>query len=214
MKRNLTRLDRTPARRRWTSHVAAAGLGLAALAAAPHAGALEPPPVPSDIVVPADHRLFRAEHAVGTQNYVCLPSTLNPPVAWLLHGPQATLFRAEGRQNATHFLSPNPDQGGALRATWQDSRDSSAVWAVMAEQSSDPAYVHPDAIAWLLLDVVGTEAGPKGGRSLTRTASLQRINTVGGKAPATGCATVNDIGNRQFVPYEADYLFYKSTARD
>ena len=34
-----------------------------------------PPPVPSDLVVPAGKKAFLIGHAYGTQNYLCLPST-------------------------------------------------------------------------------------------------------------------------------------------
>ena len=44
------------------------------------------------------------------------------------------------------------------------------------------------------------------------TRRIQRVNTVEGKAPTTGCAVVNDSGKRALVPYEADYYFYKEKA--
>ena len=49
------------------------------------------------------------------------------------------------------------------RATWQDSRDTSAVWAKAIQTSSDPNFVKPGAIPWLLLEVVGLEHGPTWG---------------------------------------------------
>ena len=39
-----------------------------------HAGQVTPPPVPANIQVPAGNEAFLVGHAVGTQNYVCLPS--------------------------------------------------------------------------------------------------------------------------------------------
>ncbi len=55
----------------------------------------------------------------------------------------------------------------------------------------------------------GAQAGPTGGRTLTRTTFIHRLNTVGGVAPATGCSVLANVGNRQFVPYTADYFFYE-----
>ena len=75
--------------------------------------------------------------------------------------------------------------------------------------SLDARYVAPGAIEWLLLDVSGAEPGPTGGEKLSSAVIIQRVNTRGGvKPPATECtpATVN---TRNFVPYEADYYFYK-----
>ena len=167
-----------------------------------------PPPVPSAIQVPAGSKAFLVGHAVGTQQYICLPS--GPSVAWTLFGPQATLFNDNTKQITTHFLSPNPDEEGMPRATWQHSNDTSAVWARAIASSSDPDIVEDGTIPWLLLEVVGDQQGPTGGTRLTRTAFIQRLNTLGGTAPPNGCSASTDIGMRALVPYEADYFFYKS----
>jgi Protein of unknown function (DUF3455) len=173
-----------------------------------HADERMPPPVPDNLEVPVGNQLFREGHAVGTQNYICLPS--DSGVAWTFVGPQATLFNDQDRQIITHFLSPNPDEGGMARAAWQHSRDSSTVWAMAIAASDDPDFVESDAIPWLLLRGVGVESGPTGGRRLTRTTFIQRLNTAGGGAPSTGCADSTDVGQRAFVPYTADYFFYKT----
>jgi hypothetical protein len=38
------------------------------------------------------------------------------------------------------------------------------------------------------------------------TTFIQRVNTVGGVAPATGCAASTDVGKKSFVPYAAEYI--------
>jgi Protein of unknown function (DUF3455) len=167
--------------------------------------AIEPPPVPDDLVVPEGNKVFLVGHAVGTQNYIC------PPSGWRLFGPQATLFNDDDKQLITHFLSPNPDESGMARATWQDSRDTSTVWAVRIAESSDPDFVAVGAIPWFLLEVVGTEPGPTGGERLTRTTFIQRLNTSGGIVPPPSrCDDPADIGITEFVSYEADYFFHKA----
>jgi hypothetical protein len=60
-----------------------------------------------------------------------------------------------------------------------------------------------------LIEAVGTLEGPTGGENLSRTTFIQRLNTVGGAAPSSGCARPGDIGNKRFVPYTADYFFYQ-----
>jgi Protein of unknown function (DUF3455) len=35
------------------------------------------------------------------------------------------------------------------------------------------------------------------------------LNTTGGLAPKTGCSSLTDVGNKAFVPYTADYFFYR-----
>ena len=193
------------------------GLVLAAAIAAPqmaHAQSsrkIVPPPVPAGLELsPDEFTPFFVAHAVGTQGYMCV--VINGAYKWQQFGPQATLFDADGRQVMTHFLSPQPfDQ--VLSPTWQHSRDTSAVWAAVLKMSSDANYVAPDAIPWLLLEATVVADGPDGGDKLTATRRIQRLNTVEGKAPGTGCSIPDNIGKRALVPYEADYFFYKKKGR-
>ena len=191
-----------------------------------HADRITPPPVPSNIQVPAGNKAFLEGHAVGTQDYVCTPCP-NPSTsvcpdasgfAWILFTPQATLFTDNDKQVITHFFSPNPFEtntnlgvtaDGMIRATWQHSRDTSTVWAAAIASSSDAAFVEAGAIPWLLLNVVGAQDGTTGGHRLSSTAFIQRLNTTGGIAPLSGCALSIDVGKKASVPYTADYLFYK-----
>jgi hypothetical protein len=193
-----------------------------------HAARVTPPSVPQAIKVPAGNRAFLEGHGVGTQNYVCLPCP-NPTTkaeqcpdtsgfAWLLFTPEATLFNDHGKQLTTHFFSPNanpdPAEHGIIRATWQDSRDSSIVWGGTAIPSRDRDFVAHDAIAWLLLPMAGVQEGPNGGDTLTATTFIQRVNTAQGLAPSTGCSGLEDVGAKAFVPYTADYVFYTKDTND
>jgi hypothetical protein len=179
-------------------------------AALPRPAAAGPviPPVPPVLQVPAGNTLYLKGQAFGTQDYICLPS--GSEFAWTFFGPQATLFDNDERQIITHFLSPNPFEKDTPRATWQHSRDTSAVWAVARASVPSPGIV--PAIPWLLLEVVGAENGPTGGRALTATTFIQRLNTVGGVAPSTGCSLPTDVGKKALVPYTTDYYFYKKAA--
>jgi hypothetical protein len=203
------------ARRLWTTSMAVvAGACLALQPPELSAHELDPPPVPPELKVPAGHRPFLLGHASGTQNYICLAKKTDSGFAWTLFGPQATLFNDDDMQIITHFLSPNPEEEGTARATWQHSRDTSTVWAKRSASSSDPAVVEPGAIPWLLLEVVGADLGPSGGHRLTETTHIQRVHTSGGLEPLTGCAQASDIGQQALVPYTADYIFYKATGRE
>src|SRR5437867_3204149 len=183
-----------------------------------HAEKVTPPPVPDNLKVDPEFEPFLEGLGVGTQNYVCRPS--GSGFAFVLFTPQATLFSDNNKQLITHFNSRNPFEANTdptvvgdrmIRVTWQDSRDTSTVWAKVnpGQSSTDPAFVKQDAIAWLLLEVVGAQDGPTGGDTLTATKFIQRLNTFGGLAPSTGCASLTEVGNRAFVPYRADYFFYK-----
>jgi len=174
---------------------------------------ISPPMVPPGLDVEAGNEVFLLGRGVGTQNYVCAPcdpTNQNCPlgVAFTLFTPQATLFNDQGEQLITHFSSPNPNEGGAIRVSWQDSRDTSSVWAKLVKA----AIVRSDSIPWVLLNVkdTGTQAGPTGDR-LTKTTFMQRVNTVGGLAPAVGCLSSADLGHQAFIPYTADYFFYKKS---
>jgi uncharacterized protein DUF3455 len=117
----------------------ATALAVACMVALPqpaHADDITPPPVPDNIQVPAGNEAFLVGHAVGTQNYVCRPSGTG--VKFVLFTPQATLFDDADQQVTTHFFSPNPFEANTdstvvgdhiIRATWQDSQDTSTVWA-------------------------------------------------------------------------------------
>ncbi len=186
-----------------TALAVALALSLAQLA---HAHHVTPPPVPANIQVPPGNEAFLEGHGVGTQNYICLPSGAG--FAWTLFTPQATLFNDHVRQVTTHFFSPNPFENGTIRATWEHSRDTSTVWGLVVQPSSDPNFVAPGAIPWLLVQRAGAQDGPTGGDTLTDTTYIQRLNTFGGNAPSTGCAQLADVGKKAFVPYTADYFFY------
>lgn len=165
---------------------------------------------PPSLAVPAGHTPYLSADAVGTQNYICLPSASG--VAWVHVGPQATLFGRGTRQLTTHFLDVNPMEGVA-RAAWQHSVDSSRVWARAVASSSDPAWVAPGAVPWLLLETMGADGGPRGRGQLAGTSYIQRVQTSGGVAPAVGCAQAADVGARAFVPYTTVYVFYRPAGR-
>jgi hypothetical protein len=156
---------------------------------------------------------------VGTQNYVCLPCP-NPTTpaascpdasgfAWLLFTPEATLFDDAGEQLTTHFFSPNPAENGTIRVTWEHSGDTSTIWAKLLHPSSDPRFVAAGAVPWLLLQVVHAEDGSSPNGVLTQTTFVQRLSTHGGVAPSTGCSGLADVGAKAFIPYSADYFFFR-----
>ena len=185
----------------------AATFTIALTAAAHAAGPYTPPAVPGNLEA-TGRKLVVAGHAFGTQNYICAVAATTSGVDWFFLGPQATVFDADGRQIATHFLSKNPITG-EFHATWQHSTDSSAVWAKKLRGSTDAAYVAPDAIEWLLLEATANRVGPLGGSKLAKVTRIQRVNTVGGVKPPVEECTPSTINVRQLVRYEADYYFYE-----
>jgi hypothetical protein len=108
---------------------------------------------------------------------------------WTFVAPQAVLFAdaSEGSVVGIHFGGP----------TWEGIDGSEVVGAVIQSCTPDPS-----AIPWLLLGAVSTE-GPG---VFDRVTFIQRLNTVGGKAPAVPGAFVGQVAR---VPYTADYFFYR-----
>jgi hypothetical protein len=224
----IERPDRTTPGKR-TLFVTALALGCAFATVAPAQGQyLTAPTTPSLITPPAGNSVFLVGHAQGTQGYICLPTSAGASTAsWTKNGrPEATLFvQVFGQefQIITHFLSPdtNPNEAAPKpipfgSATWQSSLDSSKVWAQVFNGTSIPAGSDPTScpnagsIACLLLQSIGSQQGPSGGATLSKTTFVQRLNTNGGSAPLEGCSTATDVGNQTLVPYTADYYFYRA----
>jgi Protein of unknown function (DUF3455) len=199
-----------------------AALALAS-AFATHASAqnVTPPPTPTAITPPAGSTAFLEGHAFGSQGYVCLPTSTGG-TSWTINParPEATLFASvfgQLMQVITHFTSidanpnknaPNPVPLGG-NATWQSSFDTSKVWAAAIgkiDAGSDPVSCpNTGSIPCLLLQSVGNQKGPSGGRLLANTTFVQRLNTNGGSAPTSACT----VGQTQLVPYTADYYFFQ-----
>ena len=193
------------------------------------AQSVTPPPTPVIITPDAGNTAFLLGHGVGTQGYVCLPTSPGASTAsWTINParPEATLFTkffGQDVQIITHFQSPdtNPNQFAPNpvpfgSATWQSSFDSSKVWAqvlhgnVLPAGPENPSCPNTGAIPCLLLQSIGSQQGPAGGSSLTQVTFIQRLNTKGGSAPADGCSTSTDVGKQTLVPYSADYFFYRA----
>lgn len=181
---------------------------------------ITPPTTPPAITPPDGNVAFLVGHATGTQGYVCLPS--GSGASWTVNAsrPQATLyytlFGNFSQQILTHFLSPDTNPNSLYAPvfgspTWQSSFDSSLVWGQKTgsvSAGSDPSCPSTGAIPCLLLEAVGSLPGPSGFGIMTATTYIQRLNTTGGSAPATGCAASGDVGGQVLVPYTADYYFY------
>jgi len=52
-----------------------------------------------------------------------------------------------------------------------------------------------------------TAASHSGEGVLARVTSIQRVNTKGGNAPASGCDAAH-AGQEERAPYSADYVFF------
>ncbi len=178
--------------------------------------------VPPAITPPSGNTVYLTAHAMGTQNYLCLPSASGNKSApvWMFIAPQATLSIVINRftqQVSTHFLSPVPtaelgstfsgDHRQMNAPAWQSSFDSSMVWGSKigsVNAGSNPSCPNAGAIPCLLLKAVANRPAHFGAGLFARTTYIQRLNTSGGAAPTTSCK----IGDLALVSYSADYSFY------
>lgn len=164
-----------------------ASAALIAVAVAAVTFAVNAQDIPEKLQPPAGEHLLFQLHAKGDQVYVCKSESAQ--FAWALKAPDAKLFDHSGKLFGKHFAGP----------TWEANDGSRVVGKAVANASSPDA----NSVAWLLVTVVSHEGDGK----LTKVATIQRVNTKGGKPPATGCDAAH--GDQEFrAPYSADYRFF------
>ncbi len=153
-------------------------------------------PVPETLKPAANETLAMIVAAKGVQIYECRARKDGTGVEWAFVAPDADLFDAYGMPIGRHGAGPY----------WQARDGSRVVGSVKARADAPNPGANPGAIPWLLLTTKSTAAQG----AFSATTSIQRVNTVGGVAPATGC-NADATGKSTRVPYTADYVFY--TAR-
>lgn len=132
---------------------------------------------------PAGSKLVYHVYATGVQIYRWNGSS------WAFVAPEAVLSADAGGRSkvGTHYAGP----------TWESVSGSKVVGAV-----SERCTASATAIPWLSLSAVSS-SGPG---IFQRVTFIQRVNTVGGLAPATSGSTT---GEEARVPYTAEYFFYR-----
>jgi hypothetical protein len=151
------------------------------------------PPLPSSLLeVPEGNRLAFYNDAVGVQIYAC--QAVATGFAWVFQAPEASLFDRRGRVVIKHYAGP----------TWESVADGSKVVASKLQEFTDD----PSAIPELLLQAT---PHPASGR-MGPVTYIQRLETVGGRAPTTGCDAAH-VGAIARVDYTATYFFYEKSPR-
>jgi len=111
--------------------------------------------------------------------------------SWVFVKPEAVLYAGGGGDGivGTHYRGP----------TWESNSGSDVIGALIDKETPNL-----NAIPWLLLGAVDSD-GPGIFDGVTY---IQRVNTVGGLAPADP----GDFpGEEARVPYAADYFFYRKS---
>lgn len=143
--------------------------------------------VPQQLQPPANEQLVVQVAGKGDQIYTCMAD--GPKFNWTLKAPEAQLFTKNGKAFGKHFAGP----------AWE-SRDGSRVTGKAAANVPSP---DPNSIPWLLISAVSHD----GQGQLSRVTTIQRLDTKGGKAPASGCDAAH-VGKEVRVQYSANYFFY------
>lgn len=151
---------------------------------------VRPPDAPEALRPPADQVLALEAQATGVQIYECSASQDQPErFEWVFKAPEAELLDRTGRRVGKHYAGP----------TWESTDGSVVVGQVKArDDGSDPS-----AIPWLLLSTKSSS----GTGVFGHVKSIQRLQTVGGKAPSSPCGRETPQQAAR-VPYKAVYYFY------
>lgn len=148
--------------------------------------------LPAAVQVPAGNKVAMETVGVGEITYECKAKAgAAGQYEWVFVGPDAKLMDRAGKQVGKYYGPP---------ATWENM-DGSKVTATQVA-------VSPAAAGSIPLQLV--KANPAmGSGAMTGTTYIQRVATQGGVAPASACAAGN-MGAKQIVKYQADYIFYKA----
>jgi len=147
-----------------------------------------PPHIPEELNPPADTTLELVLPASGVQSYACGVDKPGEAPDWQPKGPHANL--GEGNNLVgIHFGGPS----------WQ-LLDGSTVKGTKIASAPSP---DKSAVVWLLMSGAATGDG-----GLGKITHIQRLETVGGKPPTTGC-DASHLDAKVLVPYRAYYYFYR-----
>jgi hypothetical protein len=144
-------------------------------------------PDAGSVAAPAGTQRVATLAATGVQVYSC-EFDASHRLGWAFKRPDATLYDANGRAVVHHGAGPS----------WQADDHSRIVGRAVGQAASQT----PGSIPQLLLETKST--GPDG--MLSGVRYVQRLDTVGGAAPASHCLTEHQVGES---PYFAHYTFLK-----
>jgi hypothetical protein len=142
-------------------------------------------PIPEKLKVPGGEIELLKVHAKGYQIYVSQRDH-DGKLGWVLKGPLAELFDAQGKVVGAHYAGP----------TWK-LNDGSEVKGKMLEKADAPG---SGAIPWLLIEIVNNS----GAGVLQNAKYIHRVATKGGQPPADPGAEKSESKSE----YSADYCFY------
>lgn len=169
--------------------ILAAAVLLSACASAP---TFNQQALPAAVQVPEGNKVAIETVGAGDITYECkAKKDAAGQFEWTFVGPDAVLNDRSGMSVGKYFGPP---------ATWQ-SNDGSKVTATQVAVAPAGAGNIPSQLV---------KANPAmGSGAMTGVTYIQRVATKGGVAPASACAAAN-LGAKETVKYQADYIFWKA----
>ncbi|MGB3070555.1 MAG: DUF3455 domain-containing protein [Ottowia sp.] len=148
--------------------------------------------LPAAVQVPAGHKVDMEAVGVGQITYECrAKKDTAAEHEWVFVGPDAKLQARSGAVIGKYWGPP---------ATWENN-DGSKLTATQVA-------VAPAGTGNIPLQLV--KANPANGTGVMQGVTyIQRVATKGGVAPNIACG-VSNMGSKQVVQYQADYIFWKA----
>lgn len=147
--------------------------------------------LPMAVQVPAEQVIAMETVGIGHVTYECrTQKAMLSQYEWAFVGPEAKLQTRRGQVVGRYWGPP---------ATWE-SNDGSKVTATQVA-------IAPAGNGNLPLQLVKAEPAIGTG-AMQHVTYIQRVATRGGVAPSMPCSAAN-MGQKQVVPYQADYIFWK-----
>lgn len=175
----------------WLNALCLFALGLSACSSMGSHSMYSQAKLPTAVQVPAGHKVAMETVGVGQITYECrAKKDMATEHEWVFVGPDAKLQTRSGAVIGKYWGPP---------ATWENN-DGSKVTATQVAVAVAGAGNIP-------LQLV--KANPATGMGAMQGVTyIQRVATKGGVAPSMPCRAEN-LGRKQIVQYQADYIFWK-----
>ncbi len=152
--------------------------------------------LPAAVQVPAGYQVVMETVGSGEIAYECkAKAAMAGEFEWVFVGPNALLKNRMGTAVGKYYGPP---------ATWEAMDGSMITGAQLA--------VAPAGMGNIPLQLVKANpaiGGKDGVGAMNGISYIQRVATQGGTAPPMSC-TAGNVGQKQVVRYQADYIFWKA----
>ena len=151
--------------------------------------------VPAAVAVPEGNVAMMKTLAMGQITYECMEKKDAPGTyAWTFKIPHAYLYDTDNTQMGRYYGSPKG-------AVWESNDGSKVIGKQLAVT---PNTATAGSIPLQLVQQNGYE----GNGAMNKVTFIQRLATVGGVAPAGKACAAANVGKKELVTYQADYILW------